>query len=113
MKRRYGRAHRLVRKAWEPRVASGTVRCARCGKLILPYERWHLDHDDDDPLQRRYLGPSHAKCNLRTVSHLKERLAEREMWSQEWHVGTGAFDARCPACRTRGSACNVALNVWA
>ena len=41
-----------------------TVACARCGELIAPSERWHLDHADD---RNSYLGPSHAKCNLQAA----------------------------------------------
>ena len=74
VKRRYGRAHRLVRAQYAPIVRAGNPTCARCGEPILPYENWDLDHDDDDPLQRRYLGPSHRRCNRAVVTHLKAAL---------------------------------------
>ena len=36
MKRRYGRAHRLVRKKYASIVAAGNATCARCDEPILP-----------------------------------------------------------------------------
>ena len=59
MKRRYDRRHRRVRAKYATVVKAGNAVCARCGKPIAPNELWDLDHDDEDPLQRRYLGPSH------------------------------------------------------
>ena len=85
MKRRYGRAHRLVRKKYAAIVAGGNAVCARCGEPIGPGEKWDLDHDDEDPLQRRYLGPSHRRCNRAVVTHLKEALAPAaQRHSREW-----------------------------
>jgi len=83
MKRRYGRAHRLVRKKYASIVEAGNAVCARCGDPIAPYEKWDLDHDDDDPLQRRYLGPSHRRCNRAVVTRLKAALTP-ERHSREW-----------------------------
>lgn len=60
--RGYGTAHINARKALAPHVATGTVPCARCGDPIQPGQDWHLDHDDDD--RGKYIGPSHAQCNL-------------------------------------------------
>ena len=60
--RGYGQPHQRARAAWKPLVECGAVDCARCGERILPGEAWHLDHDDHD--KSRYLGPSHARCNL-------------------------------------------------
>jgi hypothetical protein len=85
MKRRYGRAHRLVRKKYAPMVKAGNAVCARCGKPIAPDELWDLDHDDADPLQRRYLGPSHRSCNRAVVTHLKAALdSEVPRHSRKW-----------------------------
>jgi hypothetical protein len=85
MKRRYGRAHRLVREKYAPIVRAGKATCARCQQPILPGELWDLDHDDEDPLQRRYLGPSHRRCNRAVVTHLKEALIpEPTRHSREW-----------------------------
>jgi hypothetical protein len=85
MKRRYGRAHRLVRAKYASIVAAGKATCARCQQPILPGELWDLDHDDEDPLQRRYLGPSHRRCNRAVVTHLKAALApEVQRHSREW-----------------------------
>ena len=82
---RYGEMLRKIRRRWAPKVRAGKVVCARCGDPIAPYEKWDLDHDDDDPLQRRYLGPSHRRCNRAVVTHLKEALiAEPTRHSREW-----------------------------
>jgi hypothetical protein len=62
------------------------ARGARCHQPILPNEKWDLDHDDDDPAGRRYLGPSHRSCNRAVVTHLREALAESvtKRTSREW-----------------------------
>ena len=82
---RYGEAHRKVRRRWAPKVRAGKVNCARCGEPILPSEKWDLDHDDDDPNRRRYLGPSHRRCNRAVVTHLKAALVpEVQRHSRKW-----------------------------
>jgi hypothetical protein len=81
----YGKMPRKVRKRWAPKVRAGIVDCARCGKPILPGEKWDLDHDDDDPSRRRYLGPSHRSCNRAVVTHLKVALVpEEQRHSRKW-----------------------------
>lgn len=60
--RRYGRAHRALRREWAPQVATGQVQCWRCQQLIGRTEPWHLGHDDHDP--SRYRGPEHVVCNV-------------------------------------------------
>ena len=62
--RDYDRRHDALRKQWAPIVATGTVKCARCGQVIKAGARWDLDHDDHD--RTKYLGPSHASCNRRS-----------------------------------------------
>ena len=62
--RGYDRKHDQLRKQWAPVVATGTVKCARCGRLIGAHEPWDLDHDDRD--RTKYLGPSCAACNRRS-----------------------------------------------
>jgi hypothetical protein len=56
-----------------PFVEAGCVRCARCGELIKPGEKWHLDHDDFD--RSRYLGASHARCNCATAKHRARKVS--------------------------------------
>lgn len=59
--RGYGAAHQRLRAQWAPKVATGTVRCARCHKLIRPDDLWDLGHHDRDRSQ--YQGPEHRSCN--------------------------------------------------
>jgi len=60
--RGYGGAHRALRKRLAPLVASGQMRCARCGGLILPGTPWDLGHTGD---RTGYHGAEHAACNRR------------------------------------------------
>ena len=59
--RGYGGAHRALRKRLAPLVASGQMRCARCGEVILPGTPFDLGHADGD--RTRYHGLEHAACN--------------------------------------------------
>lgn len=60
--RGYGTTHTRERKRWQNLIDAGApVTCARCGGPILRGSEWHLDHAED---RSRYLGPSHARCNL-------------------------------------------------
>ena len=74
----YGRAHRRTRARWAPRVAAGSVSCARCGETIAAGELWHLGHDDSDRERRRYSGPEHVRCNCATSSHRAPRRRDDE-----------------------------------
>jgi hypothetical protein len=67
--RGYGGDHRQLRDQWAPRVAIGTVRCARpdCGQLIQPGEPWDLGHDE----RRNYRGPEHRSCIRATRGPLR------------------------------------------
>lgn len=60
-KKRYGHRHRRTREAWVRRVASGSVKCARCGEPISPREPWDLGHVDGS--DHAYQGPEHSSCN--------------------------------------------------
>ena len=61
----YGARHKKLREHYRRPVATGTVRCARCGGLIAPGEPFDLGHDDFD--RSRYAGPEHVKCNRATA----------------------------------------------
>jgi len=58
--RGYDAEHDRRRRAWAPRVARGSVSCARCGELITPGQAWDLGHTDD---RTGWTGPEHATCN--------------------------------------------------
>jgi hypothetical protein len=58
--RGYGYQYQKLRKALLP-SAYGTP-CARCGQLMLPGQKLHLDHDDWDRTKLR--GFAHAECNI-------------------------------------------------
>lgn len=68
--RGYDRDHELLRKQWAPRVATGTVACARCSRTIRAGQAWHLDHKND---RTGYLGPSHDSCNLSAAGKAAHR----------------------------------------
>ena len=68
--RGYGSAHQRARRSWAKVVAAGQAHCTRCGGLILPSMKWHLDHDDTD--RRRYRGVSHERCNV-AASNMRRR----------------------------------------
>jgi len=58
--RGYDERHKQTRRDLEPVVATGTVRCPRCRRLIAPDDVWDLGHTDD---RTGYTGPEHASCN--------------------------------------------------
>jgi hypothetical protein len=113
--KRYGRQHRARRAEWARRIAAGGVPCARCGRTIVRGMKWHLDHDDT--VAGRYLGPSHAFCNMSwggvkgnavraASSPLVRPTAPRPapkpkpplIWSRHWGPhGPDVVD--CPDCR--------------
>lgn len=66
----YDAEHRALRKQWEPRVKTGTVRCARCDGLIAPTDEWHLDHVDRVTGKRH---PSHARHNSGARTNVARR----------------------------------------
>lgn len=59
--RGYGAEHDALRRKWAPKVATGMVKCSKCGKLIRRGQRWDLGHVEGD--RRRYAGPQHESCN--------------------------------------------------
>jgi len=63
--RGYGAAHERLRAALAPQVATGAVRCARCGERIGIGAPWDLGHTDHPHAKRLglYLGPEHRHCS--------------------------------------------------
>ena len=78
----YGWTHQKLRRAWAKKVATGTIVCARCGRPVDPREAWDLDHDPTDPERKRYLGPSHTRCNRATATHAVQRRKRQRFISQ-------------------------------
>jgi hypothetical protein len=62
--RGYGYQYQKLRKALLP-SAYGTP-CVRCGQLMLPGQKLHLDHDDYDRTILR--GFAHRECNIRAAA---------------------------------------------
>jgi hypothetical protein len=81
--RKYGRPHRRIRAKYEAIVVAGGAMCARCHQPIDPFEPWDLDHDDDDP--RRYLGPSHRRCNRATLPRMLAKARGEAVTDQAVH----------------------------
>jgi hypothetical protein len=83
--RGYGSRHKAERRRWEPLVQAGVVDCVRCGLLIPPGTRWHLDHEDDG---LHYRGPAHAMCNMRAAAKRGNQLMRAKyaprVASREW-----------------------------
>jgi hypothetical protein len=73
-RRGYGAEHQKLRRQWAPIVATGTVRCGRCGARIAIGARWDLGHIDGD--KTRYRGPEHSACNRATSRHKVERAQQ-------------------------------------
>ena len=72
----YGRRHKTLRATYEKQIATGLVKCWRCGRPIAPGEPWDLGHDDYD--RRRYRGPEHRGCNRATAGR------EVMIFSRRW-----------------------------
>lgn len=77
--RGYGTAHQAMRKRLRAYVRAGMATCVYCGLPISPTEKWHLGHDDS---RTRWIGPTHALCNLREAGHKAQRLGYGR--GQEW-----------------------------
>jgi len=50
---------------WPPKVRTGMVACARCGRLINPDEAWDMGHDDEN--RSVHIGPEHVRCKRATL----------------------------------------------
>jgi hypothetical protein len=77
--RGYNAGHDRLRAEWEPRVATGTVKCWRCKQLIDAAGPWHLGHDDHDRSVHR--GPEHTRCNLSAAGRASHGLPARPVKS--------------------------------
>lgn len=64
--RGYGAEHRATRERWAPLVATGNVKCWRCGEFIPVGAPFDLGHDDRD--RTKYRGPEHVTCNRATAA---------------------------------------------
>ena len=67
--RGYGTDHQKQRRALEPTVATGLIRCWRCGERIAPGQPWDLGHADMPGAKQfgLYSGPEHRSCNRRKI----------------------------------------------
>jgi hypothetical protein len=81
----YGQRHRALRASLAARVATGTVLCARCGKLIGAGEPWDLGHRDGGG-PTGYSGPEHRRCNRGSGS--RRFVSSERRTSRDW-FGTG------------------------
>lgn len=63
--RGYGADHTARRAALAPLVATGNVKCWRCGEYIASDQPFDLGHDDQD--RAEYRGPEHVACNRATA----------------------------------------------
>lgn len=63
--RGYGYDHQQERARVAPLVATGNVKCWRCGEFIAADEPFDLGHDDQD--RAKYRGPEHVACNRATA----------------------------------------------
>jgi hypothetical protein len=132
----YGAVHKAARKRFARRMAAGEVfycwrpTCPTPNEPLDP-RSWDLGHVEGAEEIARFglRWPEHRKCNRATLTHAKGEVvyavrvdAERpprfgglpdpdpgntvERWSRHW--SGSEFNPRCPACRERGSACDVA-----
>ena len=80
--RGYGSAHQRLRARLAPIVATGTVACARCGRLIEPGQPWDLGHVDGD--KTRYTGPEHQDCNRAAGAQQRNRPRDPDPEIRPW-----------------------------
>jgi hypothetical protein len=74
--RGYGSQHTALRREWSPKVATGTIKCWRCGQYIRAGQPWDLGHDDTD--RTKYQGPEHAnQCNRAAAGRASHGLPPR------------------------------------
>src|ERR1035438_2912722 len=75
--RGYGSQHMKERKRFARIVEAGGAFCS-CGGWIAPGSDWHLGHDHRNG---GYLGPEHARCNIRDRN---KRHARPKVRSEVW-----------------------------
>lgn len=77
---RYDGNHRRARQVWATSVSRGETPCRRCGRAILPGQKWDLGHTEDgSPSQ-----PEHASCNRAAGAAVTNELrrAREQGWAQ-------------------------------
>jgi hypothetical protein len=86
-----------LRNQWAKRIAAGeAIKCCRCGKPVLPQQKWHLGHRDEigSHAAGRYLGVSHQRCN---VGARNSRIAKLAKQAQEQQAETPRPTREVPA----------------
>ena len=86
-KSQYGPAHKALRKAWAPIVASGQatcceVVCVKGSRIIDPDEPWDLAHTEDGT---DYRGPAHEACN-RSEGATRGNRQRAEQHASMWRL---------------------------
>ena len=67
--RGYDATHTRERSKAARQVATGNVKCWRCGELIRPGEPWDLGHSTD---RKHYKGAEHRACNRATMGRERQ-----------------------------------------
>jgi hypothetical protein len=85
---KYGSAHQKLRRMLAREVETGSVPCAKCGRLIAPWEDWDLGHNSAGG----YAGSEHAGCN-RDTSRSGRRAATSTLLESPGTLSEREFQA--------------------
>jgi hypothetical protein len=80
--RGYDSRHQRLRARLAPIVATDTVTCARCGRLIGPGQPWDLGHVDG--VKTRYTGPVDADGDRTAGAQQRNRLCDPDPEIRPW-----------------------------